>query len=1732
MKKHRSKIGILKNIFIFAVVAIFGTNYVNGQENNPAVGAKLGHAYSAGQFDTVDTTNGSLMVRFPLGNLPAGRGAATAGVSLNYNSKLYRSRIEKVRDFRYECSVEKGGVENCPYYNKTYIEQADKGGWNFSSLGYTLDSENRLDSLQDPQSCMTGGSLIWAEQTYIHKLRIVFPDGSSHEMHPQGHNDSPDLQDSFYRVRYDGVVENCGSSQTKTGSAVSYYSDDGSYLRLVFSYDSDFDAGNNTWTLYFPDGSKVTSGVDISNPQRIYDKNGNYVTLTSGGYQDQLGRTVSTAGVKGVGGVDIVWTITWKTIYVKKTYQSCAATCPTWEQRSNLDVQWNVVDTITEPSQMGGLTYVFSYNGHPYPNPPPGQSYGWGEISGILLPTRTPGQTDANIAYSYAMDGLDGPSSNGLPDDVDVILRNYPSSKSITHDGVTDTWAYSTTATQGSVTEPDGSSTVNSFSDTHPTIPSWQSGLSHMSESSNGTKVEKIWAQNKPHGLCYVSKACNPYVKTEFTSIKQGGSYSLTSIKDFTYDKNGNVTQVDEYDWVPYASTRNGSGGPITDLSFLSSYRKRRTVTTYYNDTPTASSTDYSDPDSYYAGTNKRLLRLPKSVEIQDASGAAKSRSEVSYDYTNYDSANTKAGNLTSSKTWDSTKGALCWPDSSGSRLWACGSASGNYILTSATYNLYGMPLVTTDPKGIQTTITYGCIDGNSSCLSTMQDLYPTQTEVASNYAIVKRTSRATYDFYTGLPTSSTDVDNGATTSTSYDTLGRPISVSAPNSASTSSTYDDIGRKVITRSDIHTAGDQKKVVTTFFDQLGRVRLTKTLEDPATQSETNETDGIKVETKYKIVSGYTYQLTSNPFRAANSSSETDPTMGWTLATAWNNGIHSEVQTFSGAGLPMAFGGPNTNSTGIVSTDINANATTVTDQAGKLRRSITNGLGQLIRVDEPTDPNLNGIGSLGDVATPNQKTEYTYDVLNNLTTVNQGLGISQRTFTYSSLSRLLTATNPESGTTNYTYDNIGNLTSKTDARSITTGYIYDALNRATQRSYSNDPQNTPTVTYTYDDKTYAKGRLTKVSSSVSTTEYLEFDILGMVRRSKQTTDGVEYGGGTDQTRWMKYTYNASGALTEQQYPSGRVVKSNLDTDGDLASIETKKNAGANFSNYASNFSYNAAKAVTDLKLGNGLWESTDFNSQLQPEMTAIGTTQNGYDKLKLNYTYANNGNMLSQIITVPGLAQPFVQNYTYDQLSRLKTAMETNNGSDTWNQVYGYDRYGNRNITSGVGVTSFTFGGNRITAHSYDNAGNTIADGSGKTFTYDAENKQVQVANGGNSVGQYFVDGDGKRVKKVVPSTGETTIFVYDVTGKLVAEYSTIVASQQDAKVAYLTADHLGSPRINTDATGVVISRHDYHPFGEEIATAQRSGYEGDTVRKQFTGYERDDESGLDFAEARMYNDQIGRFSAVDPLTASASPVNPQTFNRYVYVLNNPLTLVDRTGAYPEFTFSLYVRAFAPFEWFGPGNIARGDNRGFSTSAKDSYRISASSRITMSDGPYQYFPMSVTRPEFPTISETSMFGDSWLRRSPTYTAYPGGGMSDELFGGNDRVGYHAYGNDVAIPFSSDIDIHSDFHFDQPRENSDGTLNMRITGTVIGDQFPAAEAFVRDKAGNAVMLGVYAPHVNAGPVTSLPGDKQYPMIAVDVTVVVKDGLFQGVLEKGSLVSLDEYNKRFTRQATTRNR
>lgn len=340
---------------------------------------------------------------------------------------------------------------------------------------------------------------------------------------------------------------------------------------------------------------------------------------------------------------------------------------------------------------------------------------------------------------------------------------------------------------------------------------------------------------------------------------------------------------------------------------------------------------------------------------------------------------------------------------------------------------------------------------------------------------------------------------------------------------------------------------------------------------------------------------------------------------------------------------------------------------------------------------------------------------------------------------------------------------------------------------------------------------------------------------------------------------------------------------------------------------------------MRLGNGRWETAHYNSRQQITRVGLGTGSNTQNLLKLELDYGdnteNNGNLLEQKITVPtvGVTAGFTatQEYSYDALNRLLVAEEKILSSTTWKQTFTMDRYGNRRYDAG---NTTTLGGcseevcnptiststNRFTSSGwdYDEVGNVIEDGQGYQFVYDAENHQIEAKNELEAtVGEYFYDGEGRRVKKIAGA--ETTVFVYNASGQLVAEYSTQMSSTP--QISYLTTDHLGSTRLVTDQLGAVRDRKDFNAFGDETATAARVSGLGYTIdeptRKNYTGYEKDGESGLEFAQARYYSTTHGRYTSVDPLTASASIRNPQTFNRYTYVLNSPYKYTDPLGLIP-------------------------------------------------------------------------------------------------------------------------------------------------------------------------------------------------------------------------------------------
>jgi YD repeat-containing protein len=646
----------------------------------------------------------------------------------------------------------------------------------------------------------------------------------------------------------------------------------------------------------------------------------------------------------------------------------------------------------------------------------------------------------------------------------------------------------------------------------------------------------------------------------------------------------------------------------------------------------------------------------------------------------------------------------------------------GTYATSFSQYDEAGNVVKTIDPRGFATILSYQDNFGDGSnpdfgASGTNGATFAFATSTTNPLGHVVKTQ---YSYARGVPTGVKD-PNGVISRSEYnDPYDRPTRVTAayglPEANKTEMTYPTAAANQTTVSKQLDATRWLAYKTTY-DGFGR---------PVTASEAEDGNHASF-ASFTIFSTRSYDGLGRVIRSSNPFRSGDPQLFTTTA-------------YDLAGRVVSVTTPDN---AVVTTSYSGNETTVTDQAGKKRKSITDGLGRLAQVIE--DPL--GLGYL---------TSYGYDARGNLKTVTQGA--QSRSFNYDALSRLTSATNPESGTVSYGYDANSNLISKTDARGITTNYVYDALNRVTSRSYVNDPSATAAVSYSYDavGVPFSKGRLTSVSSTVSSYSYGEYDPLGRVKTGTQTTSGQSYS--------MSYGYDLAGNMTSETYPSGRTVTTAFDGGGRVSSVNGQKTGEAN-KTYASQFGYAAHGAVSAMALGNGLWEHTSFNSRLQPVQIGLGTSVADSSKLRLDYGYGttnNNGNVLSQTITIG--ATVMSQSYAYDSLNRLSSASETGG----WTQTYDYDRFGNRAVrnTSYIpqpqlttqsafagDMSAFNASNNRLVASLYDAAGNQTSDAQTRTFAYDAENRQITF-NG--TAGQYFYDGDGRRVKKMDASG--TTVFV--------------------------------------------------------------------------------------------------------------------------------------------------------------------------------------------------------------------------------------------------------------------------------------------------------------------------------------------------------------------------------------
>jgi len=857
--------------------------------------------------------------------------------------------------------------------------------------------------------------------------------------------------------------------------------------------------------------------------------------------------------------------------------------------------------------------------------------------------------------------------------------------------------------------------------------------------------------------------------------------------------------------------------------------------------------------------------------------------------------------------------------------LQSCTDSVFNY-----TYDETGQVLTSQDPNGNITQYNYA--DSYTVLSGGVNVSYtPTGTTNAFLTKItdpLTHTQNFTYDFNNSQLTVSKDQNSLTTTYIYNDSLARPTSTTRPDNGQTTVTYNDTAHTVTTSKKINPSQTVTNVL--LADGLGHVKQTQLTSDPQGTVYTDSTfDGL----------GRVHTI-SNPYRTGS-----DPTTSQGTTTYFYDALGRKCLEVPPDGtLPSGTSCPSTQPANDLFTTYSGNTTTVTDQTGKSRKSVTDGLGRLVQVFE-------------DPSALNYETDYVYDALGNLLCVGQKgtnsgafttcgsipAGWRARNFGYDSLSRLLTSSNPEVGTITYKYDSdtncaspnsfIGLLVSKMDARGIRTCAQYDAINREVALNYSNGDA---TVTTTYDQSNCLglsacqniglRTSMTDAAGSEAWSYQVDAANNRSVHVERRTTSGI--------MKTSTYYIDQAGNVTQAVYPTGRVVNYTFDN----ANRPSTAADGSNGITYANDFQtaptgclsgkvcYTPQGTFYALSIGQsssftGLNLTHSYNSRLQPnEFKASSTGGNAID---ITYGFVdpatshNAGHVYS---ITNNLDSTRSQNFTYDSLNRITSALTTSTYSTSpthcWGETYQFDNsstggaWGNltqiaattnpsyTGCTVESGFSATADGNNHLTSFSYDASGNTQND-SVNSYTWDAES-QLKTA----AAVTYTYDGDGRRVSKSTGKlywygSGGDILAETDASGNTTAEYiffggKRVAMLPAGGSPVYYVEDMLGTSRVVTTNAGVVCYDADFYPYGGERPYTSTC-----PQNYKFEGKERDTETGNDDFGARYYSNRFGRWLSADwssvPVPVPyANLTNPQTLNLYAMVADDPESFADLDG----------------------------------------------------------------------------------------------------------------------------------------------------------------------------------------------------------------------------------------------
>jgi RHS repeat-associated protein len=1003
------------------------------------------------------------------------------------------------------------------------------------------------------------------------------------------------------------------------------------------------------------------------------------------------------------------------------------------------------------------------------------------------------------------------------------------------------------------------------FTEKRDWAENWNSG--NEAVTSYSTAIDNSWSQvTTPDGTIqkeFFHTSGWQSGLTHTTEVWSGGTKKKWTTVSYTQDdtglsyrKNPRVTETNIYD---EAGNRRRSVIEYTAAS--AQWGLPYCIHEYAADGTTELKRTYYDYNLSQAYLDRHIIGLVSEINLTNV-GSYQSKIVYGYDDpvrlqavpaaatqhdTTYNTSFTARGNVTSVSRWDVTDI----------------SNAAKKLTTYTSYYTTGTPVSHTDPSKHTSTMLYA--DSFSDGTNRNTFAYPTSVSDPDDYS---STIKYNYDF--GALTRTQD-PNGAVQTITYDSATRVNRITNDTSgAYTRYVYAPAG-SVATYSTIQDgAGEAYQV--TYFDGAGRVRATAG-DHPGS------------------LGGYagTFIFYDVMGRESEQTNPGELNASWVPTGDDAAGLPSTLQTYDWKGRPLLTtnpGGSTRENTYGGCGCAGGEQTTTRDERGRRSRFTENVFGRLIKVEE-----LNWDQSV--YATTN----YTYNTRDQLTEMSQAGQL--RTFAYDGYGRLQTSTTPEQGATNYTYFPNGMTQTVTDARGATTTFAYNKRDLITGISYGvpSGVAATPNVSFGYD----AAGNRTSMIDGLGSVSYV-YNTLSQLTSETRTFTGVT-GSFT-----LTYGYNLAGQLNSIINPWGAQVGYGYDKIGRPANV-----SGAGYSgltSYVNGLTYRAF-GLKQMAYNNGRTLSVQYDNRMRP------TQWNIPGVMGWNYQYGYFNENTGRLMYAQNINDGTLdRSYGYDHVGRL---VASHSGGEArahmgigpggvvdgpYAQRYFYDVWGNLTSREGWGGENANFtasySNNKRIGLNYDPAGNLLFDG-GQTFTYDASGQAATASFPGYLLEQFY-DGDGLRVKK--SDAGVVTLYLRSTVlgGQVVAEMSSnggwrrgyvYLGSQllamQESGVYWVHQDPLVKSKRVTNSSGNVVSTVELDPWGGNTSRSNNDVFQP----HRFTSYERD-LNASDEAMFRRYNHWWSRFDQPDPYGGSYNLTNPQSFNRYAYVQNDPVNYVDPLG----------------------------------------------------------------------------------------------------------------------------------------------------------------------------------------------------------------------------------------------